>query len=63
MQLLCPELHAIDVNATPAASTSTLAPDPALGDRVSALESEVANLREKLRKLAESLGVHDETAA
>jgi uncharacterized protein YceH (UPF0502 family) len=63
VQLLCPELFPIDVssvsqaNAEPASASS-----PSLSNRVQMLETEVANLRDALRRLAQSIGEPDPLA-
>ena len=57
VQLLCPELHATD--AMPAAAAAAAAPPavaPGLADRVSQLESEVAEMRAELARLRTALG-------
>ena len=64
VQLLCPELHQIDVSSSPAASPATSAATstgsgPAsadLAERVERLEGEVASLRQLVTRLAEALG-------
>jgi uncharacterized protein YceH (UPF0502 family) len=62
MQLLCPDLHPVDVSSAPPAST---APAPAAGglaDRVARLESELVAVRAALQKLAASIGEPDPLA-
>jgi uncharacterized protein YceH (UPF0502 family) len=66
VQLLAPEAHPIQEasGAAPAATISSsvatsASPGRGLGDRVSALESEVATLRAALRKLAAAVGETD----
>jgi uncharacterized protein YceH (UPF0502 family) len=56
-QLICPDLHPVDAGG----STSRVAPpstsdDPRLAERVDALERELADLRERLARLEQSLG-------
>ncbi len=56
VQLLSPDLHAFEsAPATPAAFTPTPGQAP-LGERVAALEAEVASLRESLHAVMEKLG-------
>ena len=59
MQLLCPELHALESPGESPSTLSTRPSEPGLGDRVTQLESEVARLRDIIRKLAASLGEAD----
>jgi uncharacterized protein YceH (UPF0502 family) len=61
VQLLCPDLHRLDVPAaSPAATAATLPPradaSPELVERVTRLEGEVASLRQLVTRLAEALG-------
>jgi uncharacterized protein YceH (UPF0502 family) len=59
-QLLCPELHPVDVSSgtIPSADTS-IQSTPGLGVRVESLEREVAQLRAALKQLATSIGETD----
>lgn len=57
VQLLCPDLHPLDVPAGHSAESSS--PNSALIERVAELESEVAALRGAITKLARSLGEPD----
>jgi uncharacterized protein YceH (UPF0502 family) len=62
MQLLCPELHPIDAPAVPSGVPTPIAAptsDPSLATRVTKLESEVAELRAALARLATALGETD----
>jgi uncharacterized protein YceH (UPF0502 family) len=60
VQLLCPDLHPIESAAPPSgAGAPSMAAQSSLGDRVHALETEVATLREALRRLAQSIGEPD----
>jgi uncharacterized protein len=68
VQLLCPDLHPIEIAAAPAGTVertpAPAAPSPgssALVDRVTALESEIRMLRQALRRLAQSVGEPDPT--
>ena len=66
MQLLCPDLHLTDAPAAASAAPAPLVaptPDPSLAARVTKLESEVAELRAALARLATSLGETDVPAA
>ena len=70
MQLLCPELHPVEVPAasaavsvSPAGGVMTRSSDASLADRVVVLESEVRTLREALRRLAQSVGEPDPLGA
>ncbi len=57
VQLLCPDLHALDVAAASPVAPSSAAPATSpLADRLSRLEAEVAELREALGRLRQSLG-------
>jgi uncharacterized protein YceH (UPF0502 family) len=59
-QLLCPELHSIEGRPESGAPAGPATPSaPGLADRVAKLESEVAHLREVVRKLAAALGETD----
>ena len=51
VQLLCPDLHPVDSAVVVSATIAPQAGQPSLGDRVTALELEVANLRESLQSL------------
>ncbi|HSZ56220.1 MAG TPA: DUF480 domain-containing protein [Tepidisphaeraceae bacterium] len=63
VQLLCPELHPIDVSSVSQANTEPAsASSPSLSNRVQMLETEVANLRDALRRLAQSIGEPDPLA-
>jgi uncharacterized protein YceH (UPF0502 family) len=63
VQLLAPGLHAIDVvSGGGGAPALAAAGDPSLADRVTKLESEVAALRESLRRLSQALGEADSTS-
>jgi uncharacterized protein YceH (UPF0502 family) len=61
VQLLSPGLHPIDGGAVAASATVAAAgggrADPSLGERVTRLEVEVAELRATVRQLTEALGV------
>ena len=61
VQLLCPDLHPLDVVGDEAApERATPAPaGPSLAQRVERLEAEVESLRSALRRLAESVGESD----
>lgn len=52
VQLLCPDLHPLEVTAVPATSVA----DAGIVDRVGQLEAEVAHLRRVLQRVTESLG-------
>lgn len=59
MQLLCPDLHPTDAPlpaALPVRPSVSLVNDPHLTQRVEQLETEVAHLKQSIRKIAESLG-------
>ena len=62
VQLLCPDLHPLDVPAgtylAPAAGASN-PPATGLSARIEALEAEVATLRDALRRLAAAVGERD----
>jgi uncharacterized protein YceH (UPF0502 family) len=61
MQLLCPDLHEVEIQpcATESEPERTVTPaGGGLSERVARLETEVAELREQLRRLATSLGEH-----
>ncbi len=61
VQLLAPGLHAFDaVGSAPAAAAPS--GDPSLVDRVAKLETEVAALRDSLRRLSQALGEGDSSA-
>jgi uncharacterized protein YceH (UPF0502 family) len=62
-QLLCPDLHPLDVSTASSAPVATVDSSPAtsLAQRVDRLESEVADLKEALRKLAVAVGESDPT--
>ena len=63
VQLLCPELHPIEVaSGFEASADAPPASGPSLSSRVQMLEAEVANLREALRRLAQSIGEPDPLA-
>lgn len=74
MQLLCPNLHPLDAPAIPAGkpdaehaagrvgSSIASAQAPGHAERIAALESEVASLRNALRRLAHSVGEPDPLA-
>jgi hypothetical protein len=64
VQLLAPGLHAIDVVSGGGGGAPSLAAagDPSLADRVGKLESEVAALRDSLRRLSQALGEADPTS-
>ena len=56
-QLLCPDLHPVELLGVEAAATGTTRTDQtALADRVQRLELEVAQLRQVVRRVAVSLG-------
>jgi hypothetical protein len=59
VQLLCPDLHPVDAVASvsPQAAGAVASSDPSLGERVTKLEAEVAELRATVRRLTEALGV------
>jgi uncharacterized protein len=59
VQLLCPDLHPIDVTPADSASASAPASSGGLTARVDALQAEVATLKSALRKLAASIGEPD----
>ena len=63
VQLLCPDLHPIDAPAgghvAPPPVGASSPPATGLAARVEALESEVATLREALRRLAAAVGESD----
>jgi hypothetical protein len=60
VQLLCPDLHPLNVAASELSASVESAPGaPSLTSRVAALESEVTTLRETIRKLAVALGQPD----
>jgi uncharacterized protein YceH (UPF0502 family) len=60
VQLLCPDLHRVDVASSPAAGGATLPMKTGatneLAERVEKLETEVASLRQLVTRLAEALG-------
>lgn len=61
VQLLCPDLHPLDVPAE-TSSTSDVKPTstaPGMSQRLDALEAEVSLLRDGLRRLARSVGEPD----
>ena len=58
MQLLCPELHAVE-SREDAVAMPPPATEPGWGERVGKLEADVTRLREIVRKLASSLGEAD----
>ena len=63
MQLLCPELHPIEVGSGSQASAEMpITSGPSLSSRVKMLEAEVATLREGLRRLAQAIGEPDPLA-
>ena len=64
VQLLCPDLHPLDAPVAAAGPAVGAAPTPATGlaARVEALESEVATLRDALRRLAAAVGESDPLA-
>jgi uncharacterized protein len=63
-QLLCPTLHPLDAppalhqssGATQPRQTASFVNDPQLAQRVEQLETEVAQLKQAIRRIAESLG-------
>jgi uncharacterized protein YceH (UPF0502 family) len=60
VQLLCPDLHPLDVaESAEAATSSAEAPAASLSQRVTALEAEVASLKQTVRRLAVALGEPD----
>ena len=65
VQLLCPDLHPLDVpagaQAAPAVGASS-SPATGLAARVEALEADVATLRDALRRLATAVGERDPLA-
>ncbi len=63
VQLLCPELHPLNVVADEGKVLSEGGSTPSLASRVSALESEVTELRAAVRKLAAALGEPDPFAS
>jgi uncharacterized protein YceH (UPF0502 family) len=56
VQLLCPDLHAVE--SSPVISASTAESAPSLSGRVAKLEAEVLELREELRQLRERVAEH-----
>jgi uncharacterized protein len=60
VQLLCPDLHRVDVASSPAGAGATLPMKTGatneLAERVEKLEAEVASLRQLVTRLAEALG-------
>jgi uncharacterized protein YceH (UPF0502 family) len=64
MQLLCPDLHPIDVaSSDPAAAPPAAPAGNSLAARVEQLESEVATLRTAIQRLAAAVGEADPFAA
>lgn len=60
VQLLCADLHPLDVaESSDAAASSAEAPAASLSQRVTALEAEVASLKQTVRRLAVALGEPD----
>jgi len=62
VQLLCPDLHPIDVPFSGAPSSTAAPPAPALAARVESLEAELATVKAALRRLATALGEGDPPA-
>jgi uncharacterized protein YceH (UPF0502 family) len=56
VQLLCPDLHAIEATAATPVATATVPTSPGLADRVAALETQVSELRAELARLRTALG-------
>ena len=59
VQLLCPDLHPVDVTPGEGGGAMIPAPSGGLSARVDALQAEVAVLKAALRKLAASIGEPD----
>jgi uncharacterized protein YceH (UPF0502 family) len=55
MQLICPELHPVEA-AAPTSPASISSSTPGFADRIAMLETEVAQLKDRLRRLEEVLG-------
>ena len=58
VQLLCPEAHPLETSNN-GASTTTALPAGSLSDRVGQLETELATVREAIKRIALSLGEPD----
>jgi uncharacterized protein YceH (UPF0502 family) len=58
-QLLCPDLHPLDLPTGEAGQESASAPSGGLSARVDALQVQVAMLKDALRKLASAIGEPD----
>jgi uncharacterized protein len=59
IQLLCPDLHPIDVPAPPDTSSASEPAAASLSQRVATLETEVASLKQLVHRLASALGEPD----